>query len=74
MTQVLPTGIGRWEREREEKREEEEEEARERESTFSQDFPMIRQLNPDETKDKVDPHYKSYVWVPVLWSFNNSER
>ena len=73
LTQVLPIGFGRREREREEKREEEEA-ARERESTFSLDFPVIRPSNPSETKDKVGPHCKSYAWVPVLWSSDNSGR
>ena len=39
---------------------------RERESTFSLGFPMIGPSNPGETRDKVDPHCKSYAWVPVL--------
>ena len=47
---------------------------RERESTFSLGFPMIRLSNPGETRGKVDPHCKSYTWVPVLWSFRNFER
>ena len=72
LTQVLPTGFGRREREREEKGEEEEE--AKRKSTFSLNFPVIRPSNPDETKDKVGPYCKSYAWVPVLWSFNNSGR
>ena len=47
---------------------------RERESTFSLGFPTIGPSNPGETRGKVDPHCKSYTWVPVLWSFGNSER
>ena len=43
---------------------------RERESTFSLDFSAIGPLNSHETIGKVDPHYKSYAWVPVLWSFD----
>ena len=43
---------------------------RERESTFSLDFSVISPSNPGETRGKVDPHYKSYAWVPVLWSFD----
>ena len=31
---------------------------------------MIDLSNPGEKRDKVDPHCKSYAWVPVLWSFN----
>ena len=41
---------------------------------LSLDFPTIGPLNLGETRGKVDPHYKSYAWVPVLWSFGNSER
>ena len=39
---------------------------REREFTFSLNFPMIGLSNLDKTRGKVDPHCKSYVWVPVL--------
>ena len=39
---------------------------REREYTLSLDFPTIGPSNPDETRGKVDPHYKIYAWVPVL--------
>ena len=60
-------------RERKE-RGEEEEDFRERESTFSLNFPVISPSNPDETRDKVDPHYKSYAWVSILWSFDNFGR
>ena len=53
------------------KREKEKERAfRERNSTFSLDFPTISPSNLGETRGKVDPHCKSYVWVPVLWSFD----
>ena len=41
-----------------------------RSSHFSLDFPVIGPSNPDETRGEVDPHCKSYVWVPVLWSFD----
>ena len=41
---------------------------------FSLDFPTIDPSNPSETRGKVDPHCKSYAWVPVLWSFDNSRR
>ena len=47
---------------------------RERKSTFSLDFLTIDLSNPGETRGKVDPHCKSYVWVLVLWSFGNSGR
>ena len=79
LTQLDPTGLdggkGRENRGRKERGEEEEDfRERERESTLSLDFPAIDPLNPDETRDKVDLHCKSYTWVPVLWSFDNSER
>ena len=45
-----------------------------RSSHFSLDFPVIDSSNLDEATGKVDPHCKSYSWVPVLWSFDNSER
>ena len=41
-----------------------------RSSHFSLDFPAIGLSNPGETRGKVDPHCKSYVWAPVLWSFD----
>ena len=47
---------------------------RERVSTFSLDFPTIGPSNSGETIGKVDPHCKSYTWVPVLWNFGNSRR
>ena len=68
-----PTGLGGKKRERERKREKERE-FRERGSTFSLDFSVIGPSNLGETRGKVDPHYKSYTWVPVLWSFGNSRR
>ena len=39
---------------------------RERSSYFSLYFPAIGRSNRDKTKGKVDPHCKSYAWVPVL--------
>ena len=39
-------------------------------SNFSLDFPAIGAAVSGETRSKVDPHYKSYAWVPVLWSFD----
>ena len=53
---------------------EEEESFRKRSSHFSLDFPTNGPSNSGETRGKVDPHCKSYEWVPVLWSFDNSER
>ena len=37
---------------------------------FSLDFPTIEPAVSGETRSKVDPHYKSYAWVLVLWSFD----
>ena len=68
MTQLDPTGLGGKKREREIKREKERE-FKERGSTFSLNFPAIGPSNPGETRGKVAPHYKSYTWVLVLWSF-----
>ena len=45
---------------------EEEESFRERSSHFSLDFSTIGLSNSDETRGKVDPHYKSYAWV-LVW-------
>ena len=55
---------------KERERERKEEEFRERESTFSLYFLAIGPTNPGETRGKVDPHCKSYVWVPKVWSFD----
>ena len=57
--------------EREKKEEREMRNSRERESTFSLDFSAIDPSNSGETRGKVDPHCKSYAWVPVLWSLDN---
>ena len=43
---------------------------RARVSTFSLYFSTIGLSNPSESRGKVDPHCKSYTWVPVLWSFD----
>ena len=61
---------GRGNQEMREKREE----LLEREALTSLDLPAIGQSNPAETRGKVDPHCKSYAWVLVLWSFDNSWR
>ena len=60
--------------EREKKEEREMRNCRKRVSTFSLDFLAIGPSNSGETRSKVEPHGKGYVWVPVLWSFNNSKR
>ena len=73
MTNLDTTGLGGKKRERVRKREKGRE-FRERGFTFSLDFPTIGQSNSGETRGKVDPHCKSYAWVPVLWSFGNSWR
>ena len=54
---------------REKKEERERINSKERGSTVSLDFPVIGSSNPGETRGKVDPHGKSYAWVPVLWIF-----
>ena len=43
---------------------------RESVSNLSLDFLAIEPMVFDETRGKVDPHYKSYTWVLVLWSFD----
>ena len=70
---LLPNGLG-GKIEREKKRKEKGREFRERGSTFSLDFLVIRPSNLGETRGKVDPHYKSYAWVPVCGVLKNSER
>ena len=70
MTNLDPTGLGgRRKRENRER-----EDFRERSSTFFLDFLAIGLSNPGEIRGKVDPHCKSYVWVPVLGSFGNFGR
>ena len=44
--------------------------SRERVSNFSLDFPAIGPSVSEEARSKVAPHGKSYLWAPVLWSFN----
>ena len=56
--------------EREKKGERERRNSRERGSTFSLDFSVIGTSNSGKTRGKVDPHCKSYVWVPEVWSFD----
>ena len=41
-----------------------------RSSHFSLDFSVISPYNFSETRGKFDPHYKSYAWVPEVWSFD----
>ena len=54
----------------EKKEERERRNSRERGSTFSLDYLVIGSLNSGETRGKVDPHCKSYAWVPKVWSFD----
>ena len=70
---LLPTSLGEKNGKRERKREKERA-FKERSSTVSLDFLAIGLSNPDETRSKVDPYYKSYVWASILWSFGNSGR
>ena len=51
-------------------REERRRNSSERSSHFSLDFLAIGPTASGETIGKVDPHCKSYAWVPVLWSFD----
>ena len=67
-------GGGRRGRGGKRKEKKEEKVFRESVSNFSLNFSVIRRSNPGEPKGKVDPHCKSYAWIPVLWSFDNSER
>ena len=63
-----PDGMGKREGKRKGKKEEKV--FRERVSNFSLDFLAIGPAVSGETRSKVGPHYKSYAWVPVLWSFD----
>ena len=68
---LLPNSLGGKGRER---KEEIEREFRVRSSHFSLDFPAIEPTASGETRGKVDPNGKGYMWVPVFWSFDNSGR
>ena len=61
-----------WEKEKE--KEKKESFYKERVSTFSLNFSVIGPSDPGEPRGKVDSHCKSYAWIPVLWSFDNSGR
>ena len=61
-------GWGKREGKRKEKKEEKV--VRERVSNFFLDFLVIGPAISGETRSKVDPHCKSYAWIPVLWSFD----
>ena len=67
LTNLNLTSLGGKKGERERKREKERE-FRERGSTLSLNFPAIGLSIFGETGCKVDPYYKSYAWVSVLWS------
>ena len=73
LTQPRPNWFGRErkrEKEQTEKEGEKKRDSRVRSSHFSLGFPAIGPSNLGEARGKVDPHCKSYAWVPVLWSFN----
>ena len=77
MTQALPTRLdgkkeGKLERGKEGERKEGN--LRERGSNFSLNFPEIGPSVFSEARSKVAPHGNGYAWVPVMWSFDNSER
>ena len=77
LTQLVPIdwmGEKREKIEREKKEERERITSREIDYTFSLDFSVIGPSTSGETRGKVDPHCKSYAWVPVLWSSDNSGR
>ena len=77
LTQPGPNWFGRERRREEEQTEKEGENMRDfrvRSSHLSLDFQVIGLSNSGEIGGKVDPHCKSYAWVPVLWSFDHSER
>ena len=70
--QVLPTGLGRGKEgiaNREKRRD-----FRERVSTLSLEFLVIEPSVLVGTRGEVGLRCKGYVWVPVLWSFDNSRR
>ena len=73
-TSSLDPNRFRRERQERENREKGRRDFRESVSTLSLDFPAIDLSNPGETRGKVGPHCKSYAWVPVLRSFDNSGR
>ena len=70
--QVLPTVLGRGKEgiENREKRKD----FRERVSTFSLKFSVIGSSVLVGTRGEVGLRCKAYAWVPVLWSFDYSER
>ena len=77
LTQLDPTGLdGGKKRENRERKERGKikENYRVRSSHSSLDFPTIGPVASSETRGKVDPHCKSYTWVPILWSFEKSGR
>ena len=71
LDQTIHWGEGK--RKKKEKEREEEgrrKDFRERSSTFSLDFPAIRQSVLVRARDKVDPRSESYVWVLESGSFD----
>ena len=47
---------------------------RERESSFSLDLRPFGSLVLDGARSKVDLRGEGYVWTPIEWSSNNSNR
>ena len=74
LTQALPTSFWRSKIEREKERERKGGIFRERISTFSLEFPAIGPSVFDETRRKVAPHVKGYVWVPILESSDKLQK
>ena len=62
-------GVRRKNRGRKERGKRERRNFRERVSTLSLEFPVIGLENAGEVRSKVGPRCKSYLWVPVLGSF-----
>ena len=47
---------------------------RERKSNFSLDFPVFGPSVLVGGREEVGLRCKGYVWIPILWSFDNSGR
>ena len=74
LTQPFGWGKEKENIERKERGKRKEESFRVRRSHFSLYFSVISPTNFDEARSKVGLHCNGYAWVPVLWSFDNSER
>ena len=70
LTVIFSQPVWEGKREKERERGKKKRDFRERSSHFSLDLSAIGPSNFGETRGKIDPHCKSYAWVPVLWSFD----